>query len=466
MVYYYTSKAFRLGGLIIRFLQKMAGWLHFKSVTPASVARPDPVIVPRTHHSISRDSIHPNALKVLYRLHHANFAAYLVGGGVRDLLVGLRPKDFDVATDAHPEQIQHLFRNCRLIGRRFRLAHVYFHDSIVEVATFRANISESSETHPRTAEGMILRDNIYGSLAEDAWRRDFTINALYYNISNFSVVDYTGGMHDIEQRVIRTIGDPVQRYQEDPVRMLRAVRLAAKLYFTLEPATEKPIFEMGNLLQNVPAARLTEEMIKIYKSGRAHETFKLLHHYGLFPILFPQVADCLDGEHSQIYIQFMDLAFTSADERLAEQKPLNSAFLFAVLLWAPLQMRLQQNLATGLPLYPALHLAMQTVTRQQIKTISLPRQLTTTMQDIWLLQYRFPQRTPKWAFRVLHHPRFRAAYDFLLLRSQAGEEAQELATWWTHFQTANEEERHALIVSLQSQGTPCRRRRSRKKKDV
>ncbi|MGB6977026.1 MAG: polynucleotide adenylyltransferase PcnB, partial [Gammaproteobacteria bacterium] len=432
-------------------LQKVASWLHFKPATSTPMTRPDPVIVPRAQHSISRESIHPNALKVLYRLHHSNFAAHLVGGSVRDLLVGLRPKDFDVATDAHPEQVQQLFRNCRLIGRRFRLAHIYFHDGIVEVATFRANVGELSEAHHRSAEGMILRDNIYGSLAEDAWRRDFTINALYYNIADFSVIDYTGGMKDIEHRIIRMIGDPVQRYQEDPVRMLRGVRLAAKLYFTIEPHTEKPIFEMGSLLQNVPAARLAEEMIKIFKSGRVHETFKLLHHYGLFNVLFPQVAASLTEENGQVYAHFINLAFTNADERLAEQKPLNSAFLFAILLWPPLQLRLQQNLATGLALYPALHLAMQNVVRQQTKLISFPRQLITSMQDIWLLQYRFPQRTNKWAFRILHHPRFRAAYDFLLLRGQAGEDVQDLITWWSLFQTSDETERHALIASLQNQ---------------
>jgi poly(A) polymerase len=459
----------QLGGLIIRFLQKVANWLQSKPAPSATMVKPDPVIVPRAQHTISRESIHPNALKVLYRLHHANFAAHLVGGGVRDLLVGLKPKDFDLATDAHPEQVQELFRNCRLIGRRFRLAHVYFYDGIVEVATFRANVSASAEAHPRNAEGMILSDNIYGTLAEDAWRRDFTVNALYYNIADFSVVDYTGGMKDIEKRIIRMIGDPAQRFQEDPVRMLRAVRLAAKLHFAIEPNTEQPIFTMGNLLQNVPAARLTEEMFKIYKSGRIHETFRLLHHYGLFKVLFPQVTAALSGENEATYSRLMNFAFNNADERLAEQKPVNSAFLFAVLLWGPLQIRLEQNLANGQVFYPALHLAIQTVIRQQTKTVSLPRQLVTSMQDIWLLQYRFPQRTPKWAFRILHHPRFRAAYDFLLLRSQAGEDAQELATWWTQFQTAEETERHALIAGVPKHDNPHkrpRRRRAPKKKNV
>jgi poly(A) polymerase len=387
---------------------------------------------------------------------------------VRDLLVGLRPKDFDIATDAHPEQVQQLFRNCRLIGRRFRLAHVYFHDGIVEVATFRASVTESSEAHHRNAEGMILRDNIYGTLEEDAWRRDFTVNALYYSIADFTVIDYVGGMKDIEQRIIRIIGDPVQRYQEDPVRMLRAVRLAAKLYFTIEPHTEKPIFELGGLLRNVPAARLAEEMIKIYKSGRVHETFKLLHYYGLFAILFPQVAAALNEKNSAAYLQFMNLAFTNADERLAEQKPLNSAFLFAVLLWLPLQTLCKQNLQAGYNLYPALHLAIQKVIRQQTQIVSLPRQLVNSMLDIWLLQYRFEQRTHKWVFRVFHHPRFRAAYDFLLLRAQAGEDVQELVTWWTQFQAADEGERQALITSLQGRTNPHkrRRRRPRKKKDV
>jgi len=366
-------------------------------------------------------------LQVLYKLHEAGYAAYLVGGSVRDLLLDGKPKDFDVATDARPEKVRQLFRNCRLIGRRFRLAHVFFGQEIIEVATFRA--SHPEEEHPdarRSATGLLVRDNIYGDLEEDAWRRDFTVNALFYNIADFSVVDYTNGMADLKQRTIRILGDPKVRYQEDPVRILRAIRFAAKLNFTLDKATEAPIWSMKKLLSAVPAARLFEDILKLFYCGHAKRAFELLRHYGLFEILFP-LTDTILSSHPQKehYLTLVVKSCENTDERLRQNLSLNPAFLFAVLLWPALQVKVEQHLAEGKKPYVAFEKGVNEVIAQQLKTVAIPKRHTAIVREIWALQRVMEKRIHRHMNWALAHPRFRAAYDFLLLRLQSGETSLE-----------------------------------------
>lgn len=356
----------------------------------------------------------------------AGFDAYLVGGGVRDLLVGLHPKDFDVATNATPEEVRKLFRNCILIGRRFRLAHVRFGRDIIEVATFRGEVQ-----YCNVETGMIVRDNVYGTIEEDACRRDFTVNALYYHSKDCSITDYTGGMQDIKNKVIRMIGEPVPRYHEDPVRMLRALRLAAKLHFTLDTATEAPILNLVGLLQNVPPARLFDEIIKWFHSGNSLDAFKLLRQHGLFAVLFPQTeANLIKGANQEVY-ELLVHGFSNTDQRMLEQKPLNSAFLFAVLLWWPLQKKVQKYQNEGLKLFAALQSAMQKVLQKQTQHIVIPKRLTQVIKEMWVLQYRFAQRKQRRIAHILRHPRFKIAYDLLLLRNESGENVKELTVWWT-----------------------------------
>lgn len=446
-------------GTIIKIIKKIFKW--WRPTHKPTHSGVQPVIYARTSHSISRENIDKNALKVLYRLKNAGYAAYLVGGGVRDLLLGLAPKDFDIATDALPEDVQKLFRNCRLIGRRFRLAHIYFKEGIVEVATFRAG-EESAVTTERhkTATGMIVRDNVYGNLEDDVFRRDFTVNALYYNVADFSVVDYTGGMIDVQQRVLRMIGDPQQRYQEDPIRMLRAIRLAAKLNFSIEAHTGQKIHELGNTLFHVPSARLYEEIIKLYSSGKALAAFKLLEEYQLYPLLFPQTKTCLDDPKNTVFQALIKHALINADERTALEKTLNPAFLFAVLLWQPYQEQIQTLIAEGMSAFMASQTAINTVLKIQLETLAIPRRITTLTREIWAMQARFQRRTRKQVYYTLQHPRFRAAFDFLLLRVEAGEAIQDLGEWWTKIQAADETQRIELLKQVPV--TPHRGRRRRK----
>ncbi len=393
-----------------------------------------PLVIARADHSISRQDICPNALKVLYRLKGAGFRACLVGGGVRDLLVGLKPKDFDIATDATPEQVKDLFRNARLIGRRFRLAHVHFgRRDYIEVATFRGASGQGEQAVADS--GRVLYDNVYGTIDEDAVRRDFTINALYYDIDGFSVIDYCGGYEDIKAGVIRLIGDPIERYREDPVRLIRAVRFAAKLGFSVEEATERPVFELGQLLHDIPPARLFEEVLKLFLSGHGAKCLELLRHYGLFGHLFPDTDRALQAdanEGGQAW-EMLRQALINTDQRIVEEKPVTPAFLFAALLWAPLRRQvreLEQNHA----LHDALHLAAERVTLRQLSRTAIPRRFSTPMREIWAMQPRFQRRQGKRAKRLLGHPRFRAAYDFLLLRVSEDESLREAADWWTSAQ--------------------------------
>ncbi|MCF6209332.1 MAG: polynucleotide adenylyltransferase PcnB [Gammaproteobacteria bacterium] len=420
-----------------------------------------PRIVPRPEHIITRANIAETALKVLYRLRAAGFESYLVGGGVRDLLLGREPKDFDIATDAHPDEVRALFRNCRLIGRRFRLAHVHFGREIIEVATFRGSHEGAGE------DGMILHDNVYGTLEEDAWRRDFSINSLYYNIRDFSVVDFTGGLEDLEAGLLRVIGDAGQRYREDPVRMLRAIRFASKLGFRIHPGSETPIFELGETLEAVPSARLYEEILKLFLSGHGVASFELLRHYDLFRHLFPMTEACLAQEENGFPHQMVLRGLENTDARVAEGKPVTPAFLFAVLLWEPVRDRAEVLQAEGMSEIQALQSAGETVIGQSIRYVALPKRFSLQTREIWVMQARLPRRNGKRAARLLEMPRFRAAYDFLLLRAESGdEELQELAQWWTDFQAVDEESRATLSRDApagESGGKKRRRRRRRKK---
>jgi poly(A) polymerase len=417
-------------------------------------------IIPRDRHNISRANISENALKVLYRLKQGGYQAYLVGGGVRDLLLGREPKDFDVATDATPEEVRRVFRNCRLIGRRFRLAHVHFGREIIEVATFRGGGGgEEDAGHRHIENGMIVRDNLYGTREEDALRRDFTVNALYYNIADFSVIDYAGGLDDLRAGRLRLIGDdPERRLREDPVRMLRAVRFAARLGFNVDPDCERPLTELGHLLQDVPAARLFEEVLKLFHAGMALESFEKLRHYGLFGRLFPATEECLAHEDQAFPVTFVSRGLENTDRRIQEDKPVTPAFLFAVLLWEPVRRRFQGLLDAGKSASDAMVIAGGEVLSAQQSEVSIPKRFGLPMREIWELQPRLEQRQGKRPARLATHPRFRAAYDFLLLRAYSGEADEELAQWWTRFQEASGEER-AGMTGAGKRRRPRRRRR-------
>jgi poly(A) polymerase len=400
------------------------------NVTPL---RPSPRIIPRSEHVISREAISPNALKVLYRLKNAGYQAFLVGGSVRDLLLGREPKDFDVATDAHPEQVRELFRNCRLIGRRFRLAHVRFGEEIIEVSTFRA-AHHVSDIETSSEDGRILRDNVYGSIDDDVWRRDFTANALFYNIEDFSVVDYVGGMADIRAGLIRLIGDPQVRYREDPVRLLRAVRFAVKLGFNIHADTERPIRELAPLLEGIPAARLFEEVLKLFLGGCAEQTFEALRHHGLFGALFPETEAVLGREENNFPQMLAVHALRDTDARVADGRPVTPGFLLAALLWPPMHTLAAEHMARGLGEFEAMELAADAVISRQVARTAIPRRFTQMAREIWQMQPRLLRRSGKRPQRLLAHPRFRAAYDFLLLRQRAGEDLQALCDYWTALQ--------------------------------
>ncbi|WP_199739249.1 polynucleotide adenylyltransferase PcnB [Legionella qingyii] len=420
-------------------------------------------IIPRNKHSISKADISSNALKVLNRLISAGFQAYIVGGSVRDLLLHKAPKDFDVATDATPNQVKNLFRNGRIIGRRFKLVHILFHREIIEVATFRSHVAED-ENQQTNERGMLVRDNAYGSLDEDAWRRDFTINSLYYNINDSSIVDFTGGVKDVENKLIRMIGDPVKRYQEDPVRMLRAIRFSAKLNFKLAQETEAPFPEISHLITHVSSSRLFDEMTKLYQCGNAVAVQRLLMQYGLFQHLCPQTNALLNSAHPVHAL--LAIALENTDTRIHEEKPVTPAFLFAVLLWFPMIERAQELQKTGIDPLPSIDKAMSLVIAEQNQIISIPKRYTQIIREIWLLQYRFAKRLGGRAFNLLQHPRFRAAFDFMALRALAGDESMELAQWWTAFQDAGEAEQAKMVAQLKPDMPKRKRRRKPKSNKV
>ncbi|WP_194437982.1 polynucleotide adenylyltransferase PcnB [Vibrio fluminensis] len=408
-------------------------------------------ILTRQEHNISRKQISDNALKVLYRLHGAGFDAYLVGGGVRDLLLGQNPKDFDIATNATPEQIRQLFKNCRLIGRRFRLAHIMFGRDIIEVATFRGHHQEPNKNvSQQSKEGMLLRDNVYGTIDEDAERRDFTINAMYYNIGNYAIHDYAGGVEDLEDKLIRLIGDPETRYREDPVRMLRAIRFAVKLDFDIEEDTAAPIEELSHLLKEIPAARLYEESLKMLQSGYGLETYHLMREYNLFQQLFPSVSEFFTDSYDSKAEQMLDLVLDSTDQRVEEGKRINPAFMFAAMLWYPLQAKADELMESrNLCHYDAVMEASNDILDDQVRTIAIPRRHTATIREIWQLQMRLPRRNGKRAFRLMELNKFRAGFDFLEMRGEIeGDETELLAKWWHTFQNAGRNMRQAMVNDL------------------
>jgi poly(A) polymerase len=449
-------------------------------------------VIPRAEHSISRAAISPNALKVLYRLKEAGYQGFLVGGAVRDLLLGIRPKDFDVATNALPEEVRRLFRNCRLIGRRFRLAHVHFGSEIIEVATFRAAaaperedaedpdadsdaaaavaVPSDSEHRAFDQTGRILRDNIYGTIEEDVWRRDFAANGLYYNIDDFSIWDFVDGVSDVRARRLKLIGDPETRYREDPVRMLRAVRFAAKLDFSIEPATEEPIRRLAFLLDGVPPARLFDESLKLFLSGFGAKSYRLLRQYGLFEHLFPQSAAAFALPPYAYAQEMLELGLINTDARIAADKPVTPTFLFAVLMWGAVLREMNERQAGPAPDLAQLMQACDTVLRAQQSRVAIPRRFAVPMRELLMLQPRFNRRGGVKSLSLLQHPRFRAAFDFLLLRAQVGAAEPELAKWWTDIQVLPQEERVALVqarpVEPAADGVspaPSRRRRRRRR---
>lgn len=421
--------------------------MFVKKKQKAQNAASDIYKIPREQHSISRKNIDENALKVLYRLHNAGYRALLVGGGVRDLLLGLKPKDFDITTDATPEEVKALFRNCRLIGRRFRLAHILFGREVIEVATFRGHHDNEKDKQDKqkvkqSQAGMLLRDNVYGSLEEDAERRDFTVNALYYDIADFSIYDLCGGLNDLAERKLKLIGDPEVRYREDPVRMMRAIRFAGKLDFTISEECAEPIRRLAPLLQDIPAARQFDEVMKLLLSGQGLVTYRLLKEYKLLQMLFPILFK--EGEDDKANA-IIEQALLDSDARLAIGKRVTPAYLYAIMLWYPLEQRAHSmSFESGMDYHDAFLLAMNEVLSIQVKTIAIPKRFTAAIRDIWVLQLRLPRFGGKRAQRVYQHIKFRAAFDFLSLRAKVEQshELAELTAWWQEYQQHNKLPEH------------------------
>lgn len=419
-----------------------------------------PKVIPRAAHNVTRNEFSKSALKVLYRLNKAGYEAFLVGGCVRDAMLELHPKDFDVATNATPEEVRALFGNCRLIGRRFRLAHVRFGREIIEVATFRAAAIHVDDDSEHDHEGRILRDNVYGTIDEDVWRRDFTCNALYYNIADFSIWDYVGGVEDVNRRQLVLIGDPEQRLREDPVRMLRAVRFAAKLDFDIDRPVIEAMHHHARLLSNVPAARLFDEFLKLFQSGHAERTFDLLREHGLFAEMFPATEQELLSDND--FMKFVRAALKNTDRRVAAGKSVTPMFLLGVFLWVPVRKLAEIRRSEEKMSEPqSLSLASYDIVAQQQRRISIPRRFTVPMREMLALQPRFLQMRGKRAMNLLQHRRFRAAYDFMVLLAEIGQVDAEIATFWTEVQNQSAEER---ATSFQMDARPPKNRRPRSRR--
>ncbi len=427
---------------------------------PAGNPHQNAQIIPHRIHGIDRKLLSSAALKTTEGLQKAGFEAYVVGGAVRDLLLNRAPKDFDVATNATPEEVNRIFRRSRIIGRRFRLVHVMFGSETIEVSTFRGSHLAESD-HAKTAEsGRILRDNVFGNQEEDALRRDFTANALYYDPATEEVLDFHNGVADIKAGVLRIIGDPTTRYREDPVRMLRAVRLSAKLGLKLDRATEKPIPQMADLLKDVPESRLFDEMLKLFLSGHAMESARELRKHGLHHGLLPLLDVALEQPLGE---RFVTLALQNTDDRVLSDKPVSPSFLFATLLWHEVLTAWNRIQAQGERPIPALQLAMNEVCDIQAEKLAIHKRYSSTMREIWGMQPRFDQRGGKRPYSLIEHPRFRAAYDFLLLRCESGEVPAELGQWWTDFAHADGEARAAMLLP---DTQPKKRRRRRRTKSA
>jgi poly(A) polymerase len=435
-------------------IRKLLSKVFSRSAAPRARLR----VIPFEQHGVARNRVSGGALRVTSTLQDRGHAAFIVGGAVRDLALGLEPKDFDVATDATPEQVHALFRRSRIIGRRFRLVHVMFGPDTVEVSTFRGRAETGGEGEAvRDEHGRILRDNVFGSQEEDAIRRDFTINALFYNPATQEIWDYLGGFADLKARRLRMIGDPVERYREDPVRMLRAVRLSSKLGLEIDAGTRAPIRPMSDLMQNVPAARVFDEMLKLLLSGHAKECVLRLRREGLHHGLLPMLDVILEQPLGE---RFVMLALENTDQRIREDKPVSPGFLFAALLWHEVLAAWKAREARGLKPYPALQQAMDGVLGVQEEKLAIPRRYDAVMREIWSMQPRFEGRAGRRPFALLEHPRFRAAYDFLALRAESGEQPAELAAWWERFQRADPEARQAM---LQPDTGPRKRRRRKRR---
>jgi poly(A) polymerase len=449
--------------MIRQLLHRVFGLNSSAPASTRSASSSNPRIIPREQHGIARDHIHPCALKVTSGLQEAGYAAFIVGGATRDLLLGLEPKDFDIATNATPEEVRSIFRRSRIIGRRFQLVHVMCGSETVEVSTFRGGPSESGENgnslHAHADEhGRLLRDNVFGSQEEDAKRRDFTVNALFFDPVREELWDYLNGYEDIKARHLRIIGDPVRRYREDPVRMLRVVRLATKLDLQIDADTATPVSDLAPLLRNVPPSRLFEEMLKLLLSGHALSCIVDLRTRGLHHGLLPMLDVILEQPLGE---RFITLALKNTDERVRQEKPVSPGFLFAALLWHEVLATWNAHQAAGEKPIHALHQAMNDVLAVQNENLAIPRRYDAIMKEIWAMQPRFTGRSGRRPFRLLEHPRFRAAYDFMLLRCQSGEIDMELGKWWEAFQHATAGEREAMLLK---DDMPRKRRRSRGRK--
>lgn len=441
--------------MIKKFIKRILGVKKSAGTSPQDK---QPVVLPAKQHGIDPKLVSPNAVRVTQTLQEAGYKAFLVGGAVRDLLLGVKPKDFDVATNATPEQVKKLFRRAFIIGKRFQIVHVMFGQELIEVTTFRG---ASSEAAPKDEHGRVLRDNTFGEQHEDAVRRDFTINAMYYDPATQTVLDYHGGMDDIRKKTLRIIGVPEARFREDPVRLLRVVRFAAKLKFTIDPTTSAPIVVMAPLINNVPAARVFDEMLKLLLSGHALACLQQLRkeglHHGLLPLLDVVLEQPL-GE------KFVRLALTNTDDRIKQGKPVSPGFLFASLLWHQVLEKWHAYKLAGEYPIPALHLAADDVLETQAEKLALQRKITSDMRDIWAMQPRFERRIGKSPYKLLEHPRLRAGYDFLLLRCASGELDAELGDWWTDFMAADGAGRETLLAQKpkgESDGSAPKKRRRR-----
>ncbi len=446
--------------------KKPSGALGKRVETPGASLGIDPSRLPNS------------ALTVVRTLQQAGFEAYIVGGAVRDMLLGLKPKDFDVATNATPEQVKPLFRRALLIGRRFRIVHVLFGREVIEVSTFRANPDSASAAvegderdthklagrhHAVDTSGRVLRDNVWGSQDEDAARRDFSVNALYYDPSRDLVVDYHHGLRDLKARTLRMIGEPSRRYREDPVRLLRVARFAAKLGFEIAPGTLHPIASHAELLRNVPSARLFDETIKLLQTGHALASLDNLRRLGLHKGLLPLIDLALSQPRGEAFVM---AALGDTDARIASGKTASPAFLFACLLWPQVGQRWAQLQVEGVPLIAALDQAADEVLAAQAERLAIQRRISVDMREIWALQPRLARRSSRYAYSALEHPRFRAGFDFLLLRARTGEAAPELAQWWQDFQDADEPARADLLEQA-ARGAPepaAKKRRRRRRK--
>lgn len=431
---------------------------------PIEVFRDD---ITQDYHGIQHADLSSGSLRVIETLQQAGFQAYLVGGGIRDLLLGKHPKDFDVATNATPAQIEGLFKRARAVGRRFQIVHVRMGPEIVEVTTFRGR-ADDSHLQQTNAQGMLVRDNVFGTVEDDAVRRDFTMNALYYDPATHHVIDFVGGYDDLEDQLIRIIGDPETRYREDPVRMLRAARFVGKLKLTLEPATAAPIRRLGGLLRDVSASRLFDEVLKLLQAGSGLATYRCLRDFGLFGHLFPETEAIFARGDDPHYARLIEIALKNTDARLNAGKSVTPAFLYAAIYWPSVHERWQDREAEGLPRAQALAVACSETLDRNQAYIAIPKRFTLGIREIWELQAKLERRDGRRPDSTLSHPRFRAGYDFLLLREESGELPAELGPWWTAYQEADEGKRRTLIAAVreestapQDDATPKRRRRRR-----